>query len=832
MLQNLTDLINKLPDWFGDKVEFGIKSKSAAPSAISNSMNATTLASILPYDVFDTDTGLYHNRNSIGFVLELAPLLGANEETVNILSSMLTDILPIHADLQFLLWGSDKIGESLDAFENERSGHGEIYEWLAKKRTQYLKKGAHKSLTSDGNYILRDYRLFLSVGVSQTKSEDVISDLLVLRDDMISTLSSIQMPARNLKVEEFISVITDILHPSFNVYPTRQRWNQFDSLSQQVTDPEYFINVEKDNIKFVKNDDTWEARALTVKMYPQTIAQWKMMDAIGQLFNSSLQIPCPFIISLSIRLIDHEKAVLNTKIKNISKEKSAKSPTAKFMPQIQKEYQDWDFIQKRLGEGDKLVHTYSQVIIFTTEKNAGNAERKARDLYRANGWLLKKTAYLQLQSLLAALPMTMAEGMYSDIKRLGRLRTMTAFNAINVTPLQGEWKGTKTPSLILPGRRGQVAAFELFDNETGNFNFTMSAGSGKGKSAFTNDMIVSALGSGDCVTVIDNGKSYQKTCKMLKGTYIEFDERELICLNPFTNIKEINDSLPMLKPLLASMAHPTLPANDDELNYFEKAIVAAWKEEGNDATISTVANWLSKQDKSETCQQLSHLLYSYTRQGSYGKYFNGKSNIDLSDQFIVLELQALQTRKDLESIVIFPILFQIMERMHSGDRNQRKRCITDEAWNIYGKANANAKSMIETGYRTARKYNASYGTIVQSHNDYYLNAVTLACLENSDFSIILGQNPETIDQLRKNERLPMDAFKERLYKSIRKTDEFSECIIKTPHGMSAHRIIFDPYARVMYSSKAEETAGVEELQAKGHSLEEAIEIIARKFHDF
>ena len=81
-----------------------------------------------------------------------------------------------------------------------------------------------------------------------------------------------------------------------------------------------------------------------------------------------------------------------------------------------------------------------------------------------------KTLYLQLQSWLAMLPMMMSEGLYSDMKLSGRIHTMTAFNAINLAPLQGEWKGTKTPSSIFPGRRGQITTWNAFDNVEGNYN--------------------------------------------------------------------------------------------------------------------------------------------------------------------------------------------------------------------------------------------------------------------------------------------------------------------------------------------------------------------------
>ncbi len=80
-----------------------------------------------------------------------------SEQSVQILASLLTDALPISADLQCLLWASDKIGDSIDAFAIERSQHSGIFSWLAQKRAKFLKAGMSKSLTANGNFILRDF---------------------------------------------------------------------------------------------------------------------------------------------------------------------------------------------------------------------------------------------------------------------------------------------------------------------------------------------------------------------------------------------------------------------------------------------------------------------------------------------------------------------------------------------------------------------------------------------------------------------------------------------------------------------------------------------------
>ena len=818
----------KFAGWCNEKIHFGVNTKDDDVENIKKSYDHETLAKFLPYEAYDDENNIFINKGSCGFILEVSPLTGASEETVNILSSIVTDMLPVDTDIHIWLWASDKIGPALDQFENLRAEKGEIYEWLGKKRTDFLKEGAYKSLATGGSFIIRDFRLFIDISKPAKKNEDFVVELIQLRKDLCSSLASINMATKNLEIDQFISVMSDLISPEANVYPTRQHWHDLDSLSQQLTDPERHLVVEPSRLIFDSGvGDEWEARAFTVKDFPKSMTQWKMTESIGQLFNASLQIPCSFVVSFSIRVPGQESSKLKTQFKTMDKEKSAKSSLSKLNPILQKQHEEWDFINKRLLEGDRIVKVYYQVVLYSQADMANNSERKLRDLYKANGWNLRKDSYLQLQSWLAMMPMMMSEGMFEDLQSFGRIKTVTAFNSVNIAPLQGEWKGTRTPSLLLPGRRGQLACWSPFDNQEGNYNVAIAAASGKGKSVLTQEYIVCVVGSGGRVWVIDIGRSYEKTCKLLGGTFIEFNQEINVSLNPFTFIKDFNESLDMLKPLLSAMARPTSTASDEEITYLEKALNAAWNEKGNKASITTVAEWLNKQDQG-ICKNLSHLLYSYTKDGMYGRYFEGDSNIDLTNNFVVLELQELKAKKDLQKIILLVLMYQISQTMYLGSRHQQKSCIIDEAWDLLGGDNDGAAKFIEAGYRTARRYNSNFVTITQSINDYYKNSTSLAAFENSDYKLILGQNPETIDQVKQSGRMNLDAYTERLFKSLRKNDEYSECVIKSSSGISVHRIILDPYSRILYSSKGDEYEAVKALTAQGQSLLNAVDIVAKR----
>jgi conjugal transfer ATP-binding protein TraC len=827
MFDRIAELGNRLSEWMGDKTQFGV-GKNVSTDSETKLIDYTALCHLLPYEGYDPSTSIFHNKKSDGFVLEVSPLLGSNEEVENILFGMLTDILPNHADLQVLLWASPKIGNILNAFEKERSHHGKIYEWLARKRIEYLKNGVYKSLNQFDQYLLRNFRLIISVSIKRKKEEDNSHELISLREDIINSLKSIHMFSETIQVDSFITLMSDILHPSSSIDSTPYEWNPYDSISLQIPDDEYLIRHYKDKLVFQNEEDTVEARSYTVKKFPKEMRQWKMMDAIGQLFNNSLQIPCPFIISLSVRLVPKQENQMTESVKSASKKKDASQQGADGKLTIAREYEDTIFINQRMEEGDRKVKTHFQIILFTNPSDSSLAERKLRDLYRINGWVLKNTYFLQLQSFLSMLPMMMSEGMYEDLQFNGRLRSISALNTATILPFQAEWKGTKTPSLILPGRRGQIATFNPFDNTEGNYNLAIAAASGKGKSVFIQEYIISLLSAGGRVWVIDVGRSYEKTCKLLQGTFIEFTRDNHICLNPFTFIRDFNSSLTMLKPLLAAMVHPTSNASDEEIAYLEKAAKAAWDLKGNDATISTISDCLAKSEIS-VCKKLSHLLYSYTTDGMHAGYFEGPCNIDLNNPFVVLELQELKPKKDLQQIVLLLLMYHISEAMYLGDRSIPKSCIIDEAPDLFNSDIKGAEKFVNTGYRQARKYYANFVTSMQGVNDYFKNEATIAIYENSDIKIILGQNSETIDQLKKSERLSMDAYRERIFKSLRKTDEYSECVIITPSGLSIHRIILDPYMRILSSSKGEHYAMVKKFQEQNLSLEESIEKVAEIF---
>ena len=807
----------------------GYQSEQINKHFVSTFKDMANLRAWLPYRSFDDDNHILINKASRGFLLEVAPITGATEQTCEILASLFTDLLPEGTDIQFLLIGSHHIGAQLQRFVQARQGGEAIFQWLAQKRATWLSQGTLKPLFPNQNLILRNFQLILSVSLPEKHPDCTHHKLAQIRSRILTTLNSIQLQASPLPIDAFINLITQLTSPCSKITDNPCYWDSLNELANQMTNPAYEWLCYPDHLSCSNGSrEAWDIICLQAGQYPKHWAQWQMADSIGHLFNSALQIPCPFLISFNIH-INPRQGVERLALKAIDKEKDMRSTKAKLMPHLYREYQDHEFLRTRLSEGDRAVDSLYQIILYCPQGQSVDAERAVNDLYRSLGWKLTKTRYLQWVSWLSTLPMTFSEGLYDDFKRLKLLRTITGFNAANLAPIQGEFKGTSTPRMLFAGRRGQIASFDVFDQQEGNFNIAIAAKSGSGKSTLTQEIIVSLLGTGGQVWVIDAGRSYEKTCELIGGKFLCFDPSHPLCINPFTHISDFeNEALPLLKPLFAAMVHPQGSASDEELSYLEQALKGAWEAKGNDASVSEVVAWLKAQ-QNPTCKQLITLLYSYTKAGMYGQYFEGQANINLNAPFVVLELQELKNKKDLQRVVLLVMMYHISQTMVKADRAKPKMCIVDEAWDLLNLDGA--KEFIELLARTARKFKLSLVTITQSIADYYRSRAAQAAFENSDHKIILAQTPETISQVKKQQYLTIDDFTEKAFKSLRKTNDYAECVIQSPGHFSIQRIILDPFSRILYSSTGEEVKAVKALQAQGLSLKEAIEIMVKNKHD-
>ena len=137
---------NKIATWVGDRAGFG--EEETQGTVCRTTSDIYPLHAILPYETYDAQIHLFSNQKSIGFMLESTVLTGSHADIESILSSIVTDIVPAHADFQIWLWASPKVEHIFQHFVTERTANRPDLMWLAQERIQFFKKGVFDSLLS------------------------------------------------------------------------------------------------------------------------------------------------------------------------------------------------------------------------------------------------------------------------------------------------------------------------------------------------------------------------------------------------------------------------------------------------------------------------------------------------------------------------------------------------------------------------------------------------------------------------------------------------------------------------------------------------------------
>lgn len=796
--------------------------------------SARALSSLLPYESYDPDSQLWWNHDSVAFLLEVMPGVGLDRGALNTLSGLLTQGLKENTVVQIALYGDPNVQPLLDHWQVARKAHAgersEVFETLAAKRVEYLATGNWTSLLTDQPFVLKDWRLFVSVSRPITASGVDGAELEWLqrtREAFKGLLASAKLNAWDLDPDGFVRVLDTLLNPR----PGRRfplRWDCLRPLAEQVADRDTLLLIGRDSASLVSADFNVSVLPWSVRNFPQEWPGWQMGELIGALTNNTLRLPCPVLYTQTIVVGDPVAAAGAAKLRSARATQMTDTPMGKFVPAWRERKKDWDFVIRSLEEGHKLLQGHFQIVLFAPLGQEEYCEQRMRAVFESRGWQLAKDRFSVLHSFLAALPMNTGPAFIGELKKLRFFRSMLTWSCINTAPVIGEWKGTGSPLLLLLGRRGQVQFVDPFDNTKGNFNIACAATSGAGKSFFTQELATSVMGTGGRVSVIDAGESYRNLCGLLRGSYLKFTRKSGLNINPFSrvNADELSEELPMLKQLLSQMASPVTPLDSAQLSYLEQAIVAVWRKDGPDSTITAVAAELAA-GYEPVQRELSVMLYPYTREGGYGVFFEGRANIDLSNPFVVLELDDLVNTPDLQSVVLLTLMLRITEEMYLHDRKQRKLAIIDEAWQLMGQGQAG--KFIERGYRTARKYGGAFMTVTQGIGDYYKSPISQAALENADFLFLLRQKAESLAQVRQKGLLQLDDSLEELLRGVDTVQgKYSEIAVKGPAGISIGRLVVDPFAEKLYSTKAEEFQFIRDAERAGRSLVWAVEELVRR----
>ncbi|ORJ57497.1 TraC family protein [Geothermobacter hydrogeniphilus] len=802
---------------FGDG---GLRKKEVEAAARRNK-----LSDYLPYIAYDPETKLYLNSDdTVGMLWECVPAVFAGEKTILSMEGLLRVAFPKGAILQFILHADPYIEPILDAFQETKKRDGELFRKVAQSLTDHFRQGA-KGEWATGQ-ILRNFRLFVAAKWPRENG----GNLGEIGSMCSEALTGAGLAPRDVRPEELLEWLRRLLNddPTGNL----SLYDDTVPIRKQAILSETVIQKRMDHLRIGKKQ--W--RSLTPKSYPQEVGPLRTNRLFGGVEGASSdadQIPSPFLYSLTV-LLEDQKTKLHAKCNAILIQQGAGS----FAPSLARKKEEYTWATGEADKGTRFFRIIPVLWVYDEPSRCRRSLDRARRLWEDQNYLMQEDRGILPILLISSLPF----GLYDTGKNVDQLERdyIVPVDTISVVvPNQGDFSGMGRPEMLFLARKGQVAALDMFDPGATNHNAYLAATSGGGKSFLINYLVTNYFASGAKIRIIDIGFSYKKMTRLAGARFLDFSDETNICINPFTNIIEPENDIPVIAPIIAQMVYSSTDEEptETEMSLLKNAVNWAWQQEGTGAGVDQIHHYLAhfKQigrtngEIAQAAEKLAFNITDFTSKGPYGRFFNGPSTFNISDDdFVVLELEHLEQKKELFKVVTLQIINAVTKDLYLSNRQDPRFIIFDEAWKFLGRS-AHLREVIEEGYRRARKFKGSFNIVTQSILDIkqfgpvgdviWANSAFKFFLESGDFS-----------RAESEKLITYDSFTMNMLKGIRSRKKvYSEIFMDTPFGCGVSRLVVDPFSYYAYTSDADEIAEIEMMVKGGLSYVEAIQAMVEKY---
>ena len=196
------------------------------------------------------------------------------------------------------------------------------------------------------------------------------------------------------------------------------------------------------------------------------------------------------------------------------------------------------------------------------------------------------------------------------------------------------------------------------------------------------------------------------------------------------------------------------------------------------------------------------------------KSFNNRTNVDLSNKYIVFDLSSLSGR--LLPAGMFVVLNTIVNRIKE-DVTERKMVFIDEGWRLIGGgANEKAAEYVKWLFKIIRGYNGGACIATQDIDDFFsLNDGEYgnAILANSQMKMLLKLSPKEVEYVQKEVKLTT-AERRAINKYTR-----GQCLICANANHIPVNILASDYERKLITTDPDEVKAVlAEMKANGGKL--------------
>ena len=393
-----------------------------------------------------------------------------------------------------------------------------------------------------------------------------------------------------------------------------------------------------------------------------------------------------------------------------------------------------DLLNQVIKDGERIFSFSLHVILrssdeATLERMVKDALQLIRELGGAEGFLETYAAFD-----------VFCETSTPNARGRERARRIKSSNLCDLIPVFGPWAGLEEPAVLLRGQSGSLFKFDPFDSGLTNANQIVSGGSGSGKSYLTNLMLGQMMAQDPRIFILDVGGSYQKTCDLLSGQYVELSMSSGLSINPFDlpfgQAQPGDDKIKFLLALVQIMTKEDDAKSLPRLERveIERSILDVYRE-SRSPQMSDLKERLSRSE-SEEAKRIAKILSIWCGDTPYGRFVDRPTNVELGSRLVCFDMKGLETNQDLQTACLY-LIMDLVWREVQRDRSEMKFLVLDECWRLM-ENEAGSQFVAET-FRTFRKYRASTVAISQNIDDFARSKAASAILPNSSIKWVLKQ---------------------------------------------------------------------------------------------
>lgn len=821
---------------------------------------------LLPYLDFEEgycvrDDG---KRPQIGFGIQFSPLMVAGKDIEEQIEALITRA-PGDTVIQFVAHSSPAIEDRVATWQARRLRYCKdpMLQELVQRRSQHMLNAAqnNESLLPNERLYPREVHYFAFFTLTYDGDPEHPGEIRSwrhtcdeFRQSVLGAFSSMGLGPALINEHGARKILRRVANPQMIPGELDSLETGEGAFADSVFDKRTRLRVKSTgSVEFSDDQRSVEVVPLTVDSYPDLLRLYMSGDLLGELKSASDRIAPAYWMHTTIHKPPTEKAQNDVAIRMgmISKQCMSDSEWYKgMMPHLFTRRDDTQRLLKDTRSKYCPVRVWTGVNIITDSERAASDADYVASLWRKAGFRASRERYISLPIWIASLPWGYNPRMDKPTSGLQRAQMVSSLNASCAAICQGDWGGNGpvvrkdrhgnpylyANGLLLISRRGQLACIDVFDSAT-SYNFSVIATSGAGKSFLANEFVTDMRCRDGVVRIIDVGGSYKDLCELLGGQELRFDPNSPVSLNPFWGIKvrqrfedddggsEIAEMIPVLKDAISQMAFPLGDPNNYEYQLIEKAILESHHDHGEVLETRHVYEWLQKRsDVDPVAKNIALQLEPYAV-GRHASWFNGEPQLDLSNEFTILELEELNVDRELRNVVMTLLMARTTRDMYLRPRSIPKMMLIDEAWDLL--ADPKSGKFIETAFRRIRKYYGSAGFITQGFKDTDLSPAAQAAFDNAPWTFVLKQSGPSLDYAEKHGKLGgQDEFLFDMLRGVKPGAGYSEVFVKHESGGGLFRFVVDKYSYFLYSTNPRDLARLHKLTEAGYSTQDAVRMLS------